>query len=217
MKALLFQLSLVGTILATAFGGYHQQSNEAENARKFKEFVKLFPQKEMPYSIGAADMNAWIEQRNKKAAIKEVEGIDSDFNTFIPEMAEGEFSRIGPDTFRPRALLASNDKSIIVVYSRSRGYYRNSGSYYLASYTPNGKRVENILIARSNGYEGFTGCNINKATDGGMQIVLKEYKNNWKNQSEKYAENNYIVSSEPLSSNVKQVLANGDVRDVYRP
>ncbi len=201
--------------------------NNEELAKKenadFKAFIKLFPNRDLPYKLGATELNGWIlrakQKTNSSAPMAKqaaVATISESFGDFIPSLNAGRFSRMGPDVFHPEALLA-NDKNIAVIYSRARGYSRNYASYYLATYTTNGKRIDEVFIGGSKGYKNFTGCTITKTQNGNLLVAVQEYENKWKNDGDYYAENNQIVASNLKNSTYKMVSPDGAIASVQTP
>jgi hypothetical protein len=191
-------------------------------AASFKKFVALFPSKEVPYKIGADEMNAWIEQRKNKgntAFAKPVQQarITEEFDDFVPEVKSAMFSRMGPDIFTPEAVLANNAKHVVLLYSRSRGYSERKGSQFLAVFSPKGKRLSEMLVAKSEGYDGFMGCKITKTTTGGLLIVTTNYVNQWKNDKPRYDDENYIVAVTPKTTTARLLSPDGDLETVAMP
>ncbi len=207
--------------------GYSQLSNNGlakKTSADFKAFVKLFPSRDLPYKLGATELNAWIlraKQKNNNnlpmAKQTAASSIAESFGDFIPSLNAGRFSRMGPDIFYPEALLAINDKNVAVVYSRARGYSRNYASYYLVTYTTKGKRIDEVFVGGSKGYKNFTGCTITKAQNGNLLVAVQEYENKWKNDGDYYAENNQIVASNLKSSAYKMVSPDGAIASVQTP
>ena len=201
-----------------------------ENDAKFQEFVKLFPPHDLPYKLGANELNGWIEQGKLRAAstgkeelgvpmakVAQKATISESFGTFIPSLKAGMFSRMGPDIFRPEAALATTAKNIAVVYSRTRGYSRNYASYYLATYTPKGKRIDELFIGGSKGYKNFTGCTVTKAANGGLLVAVQEYENKWKADGDYYSEDNRITATILKSAIYKSISPNGTISAVSVP
>lgn len=202
-----------------------------ENDAKFQAFVKLFPPHDLPYKLGASELNGWIEQGKQRAASTGKEAavaapmakavqkatISESFGAFIPSLKAGMFSRMGPDVFRPEAALATTDKNIAVVYSRTRGYSHNYASYYLATYTPKGKRIDELFIGGSKGYKNFTGCTVTKAANGGLLVAVQEYENKWKADGDYYSEDNRITATTLKSAIYKSIAANGTIAAVAVP
>ena len=194
-------------------------------AASFKKFVALFPSKEMPYKIGANEMNGWIEQRKNKANTAfakpkqqaETAHITEEFDAFVPEVKGGMFSRMGPDIFTPEAVLANNAKHVVLLYSRSRGYSERKGAQYLAVFSPKGKRLSEMLVAKSDGYEGFMGCKITKTPTGALLISTTQYVNQWKNDKPRYDDDNYIVSVTPKKTTARLLMPDGDLEEVAIP
>jgi hypothetical protein len=190
----------------------------------FQAFVKLFPARELPYKLGATELNGWIEQRKQKensgapmAKQAAVVAISESFGDFIPALNAGRFSRMGPDVFRPEAMLVSTGKNVTIVYSRGRGYSRNFASYYLATYTPKGKRIDEVFIGGSKGYKSFTGCLVTKTQNGNLLVTVQEYDNKWKNDGNYYADDNQIFASPLKASTYKMVASNGAITSVETP
>jgi hypothetical protein len=188
----------------------------------FKKFVALFPAKELPYKIGASEMNAWIEQRKNKSTVPSAKPmqqarITDEFDSFIPEVKNAMFSRMGPDIFTPEAVLAKTDKHIILLYSRSRGYSERKGSQYLAVFSPKGKRLSEMLVAKSDGYEGFMGCKITKTQTGGVLVSTTNYVNQWKNDKARYDDDNFITVVTPKKTTSRILTPEGDLEEVLMP
>jgi hypothetical protein len=187
----------------------------------FKRFVALFPSREVPYSVGANEMNAWIERRKKggaqQAKPKMAASIADEYNDYIPEMSSGRFSRMGPDVFTPEAVLAHSAKQTILLYSRSRGYSERKGTQYLAVYSPKGKRLSEMIVAKSDGYEGFMGCKITKTQAGTLLVTTTIYANQWKNDKARYDDENFITAVTPKSSTTRMITASGEIEEIAQP
>ncbi len=235
MKLPIFLLNTTFVVLiATGFSSFSPQVNlfsinkTANSIKKgnadFQSFIKLFPQRELPYTLGAAELNSWIERSKQKAAKNApmakpavTSTIAESYGDFIPSLNAGRFSRMGPDVFRPEAMLATGDKNIAVIYSRGRGYSRNYASYYLATYTPKGKRIDETFIGGSKGYKKFTGCTITKAQNGSLLVTVQEYENKWKEDGNYYNDDNHITASTVKSSTYKLVATNGAIASIDMP
>ncbi len=208
------------------------ESQKKKKDADFEAFIKMFPKRDLPYKLGAAEMNAWIEQRKAreaapstsapfaKAAASEAmtnTSIGTQFEAFIPALRYGQFSRVGPDVFRPTALLSQTNQSILMVYSRSRGYANGYKTYFLATYSPKGKRIDETEIARSRGYDGFLGCEIKKTAKGELLVAVQENVNKWKNDTDKYGKDNYIVATTVKTTSFKTVAPNGKIKAMAQP
>ena len=187
----------------------------------FKKFIALFPAKPLPYKVGANEMNAWIERRKKKdapaARPTKVEAINDTYSDFIPGLSSGQFSRMGPDLFTPEAVVVNNAKQIVVIYTRARGYSERKGTQYLAVYSPKGKRLSEMLIAKSEGYNSFLGCNITQSANGTLIVTTTDYSNQWANDKPGYDEDNYIASVKNLRSYAYMLTTDGDLEQMAQP
>jgi hypothetical protein len=213
-------LSVCGIFMASTVR--HSITKDDFTEASFKKFVALFPIKELPYKIGADEMNSWITQRKNKAnapAAKPMQQvhISDEFDSFIPEVRGAMFSRMGPDIFTPEAVLAKTDKHIILLYSRSRGYSERKGSQYLAVFSPKGKRLSEMLVAKSDGYEGFMGCKITKTQTGSVLVSTTNYVNQWKNDKARYDDDNFITAVTPKKTTSRILTAEGELEEVLMP
>jgi hypothetical protein len=209
---------------ASSFSFGHAANTLKKENADFQAFIKLFPARDLPYKLGASELNGWIERSKQKAnknapMAKQaaVASISESYGEFIPSLNAGRFSRMGPDVFRPEAMLATSDKNVAVIYSRGRGYSRNYASYYLATYSARGKRIDETFVGGSKGYKSFTGCTITKAQNGSLLVTVQEYENKWKEDGNYYSDDNHIMASTVKSSVYKLVSANGAIASVDMP
>jgi len=185
-------------------------SSDKNTASDFAEYLSHFKKVELPYSLNLEDLKQYenyqkgvskktVKKGNKKFSKKMKSGAKKSpiaRSKYLPEVARGMFSRMGPPDVQPIARFYPNEKMIAVVYSSKRRFSDLDQSYNLAVYDLKG----NVLSPNSKNWSEFNlGYTSLKQTitfriDEKGNIWRNTYDNVWKNKLKKRGyRNNQLV------------------------
>jgi hypothetical protein len=142
-------LSLIAIALCS-FAMFETQEMGGVSKLKYEQYLSLFKKIELPYQV-ALDT----------AIILKPHRIDGSFSHFHDGLSTGGFSRMGPSNYYAEALVVSNEKINVVLYSVVRPRSRNDYSYYLQSIDAKGNVIMNLFLVSLNDRTKNT-CQINK-------------------------------------------------------
>ena len=187
-----------------------------EKEMSFAEFLSHFEKTALPFSVTLEELNrkkikpsktqlvksSKLEKPRKRATIKRgpLHG-----SKFIPELAYGGFSRIGPPQIEPIARFFPNDKMVAVVYKSFYGYSDNWKSYNLVIYDTKGNIVFPEKEKNGMVYSGF---NIGSfSTNNTVTCQIDEtghlWKNTFKNVYDKGVKEHEYYKNEVVSYNLE--------------
>jgi hypothetical protein len=156
-----FALSLCSFAI---YENYQENPPIEESARK--QYLSLFRTEKLPYRIDEKS-NAW------EAAPR----LTRDQRHFIPDLARGGFSRMGPSTYRPDAIIVSNDVFDAVIYTVREPRGSSMPDFVLQTINKKGDIIseETIYIGY---YEesGETFATINADLSINMKTMHYDYK-----------------------------------------
>ena len=148
-KSPLLFLSLIALALCS-FAIFETRETKGVTKLKYQQYLSLFDKVELPYQV-ALDTGI----------ISKATRIDVGFSHFHEELRTGGFSRIGPSNYYAEALVVSNEKINVVLYSVVRPRSRKEYSYYLQSIDAKGNIIMNTFLVSLNNKTKNT-CQINK-------------------------------------------------------
>jgi hypothetical protein len=140
----------------------HSKKTQDANG-DFRQFVSHFEQADFPYEI---TMRVYGKD---EPDLEKEQLIPYEFSNFLPNQRP-MYSRLPPDRYRFEKLVASNERFVALVVSKSRAFVGSPMSYELISYTPTGKVLESKELAKFNNSE-VTNASINKD----LEITLTTY------------------------------------------
>jgi hypothetical protein len=136
--------------------------------------------------------------------------ISYDYETYIPEMRDGKFSRDVGNEFFYVNKLAATDQFTAVVYG-CQSYEENGAPvyYFLACFDPKGKLLDKKVIA---GAKTFAEPYKEVTIQNNLQFEIQEYKNEWEKDIEKEGfEDNKIISRQLTGTQKYVINANGKI------
>lgn len=137
-------------------------SHQIDGQKKFAQFLKLFPKKELPYVQDKTFLlNFFEEWRSDKENPFFREGspyqaggerISRDFDNIIPGVpGRGGFSRMGPDLYHAEQILRQSDELVAVLYS-STSPHASDKTYFVATFDAKGRFMGEERIGRIGAY-----------------------------------------------------------------
>jgi len=203
-------LSFLGVVLMFAFifpsGTTTQKAMSIEVPEKdvcnnFSDFLKLFPEKELPYSVTIEDLAAFDKMK--------IDGNEKILEEFLPELEKSFFSRVPPPVIKPIQSFKIND-FISVIYIFKHYYRENNASVVCSIFDKKGNFLSSNNISWSS-LENITTCSIDKNCI--FEIVI--YDQIWKKDIEKYgAKNNEIVKRKKKDIRFFQIEKNGFFKEL---
>jgi|GEM_PF-1973767 len=133
MKKLSFLLAGL-LMLLTAFVGTNQQQ------KSFQTFLAEIETAELPYQIELDDLvsNAPEGQSFYDNVGEEYYQKMNKYKSFIPELINSRFSRMGPPAIELLAKLEVSEEVVGVIYAKHHRFYQQSASYHLMLYNSKG-------------------------------------------------------------------------------
>ena len=190
------------------------QDADAAKAKAFAAFVKLFPATTLPYNLTAEELNKSWERPAKQSATP-IARITDTYESFMPEMNRGRFSRSGPDAFEAVALLARGKDKVVVVFKR-RHAWSPTGNYYLATYTTQGTRIASESIAGCDGRSVVRACTVTE-TNGVLNIITRTYRTASNDDNATNAVTSTTPKPELVETAYASVSTKGSIDKVQRP
>lgn len=173
-------------VYETSYGGA-----TSPEAALFDLFESNFEKVSLPYSIS-------LEKSQK---LNTDNSIVYDFERFIPQMVNSEFSRDVGDDFFYIANLHQTEKYVALIYAGSMVYTDYPPQYYyLTTYDPQkGKVIDQIDFAGLHYYgeeilEGSIGSD--------LTVEVKSYDPEWENDPEEYGYKNNKIINKNLTATV---------------
>jgi len=218
------------SVLSSAFRPAEPTPNTEIKKESFAEFLSHFDKVELPFEIKLSDLNydqnPQIQVKQKKVKSKGIFQVSPIARTkFIPEVANGRFSRMGPPTVHPVARFFPTEKTVAVIYTvKSRFTQAFEKTYRMVIFdlegniigVPKKKKDElffpekSITLAFSSGHQTLT-CKI----DQQKQIWLNTYDNEWEKDVKKNGFNgNEIVSFDLKETKVFKINQKGLVDEL---
>lgn len=164
----------------------------------FDLFVNEFPEKAFPYTISA--------QQSQELTFENAIGYDYDI--FVPDMRDAEFSREVGNEFYYVARFPKQGDYILTLYAERGLWMDNSPvNYSLYSYTPNGKIIDKMEVA---GYPYFDSPLKAFSIKSASSFEVKEYATVWEKDTEEHGyEDNKIVKRELQSTSGYRISEKG--------
>lgn len=175
-----FALSLCSFAI---YENYQENPPIEESARK--QYLSLFRTQTLPYKIDE-NSKAW----------QSAPRLTRDQRHFIPDLARGGFSRMGPSTYRPDAMIVSNEVFDAVIYTEKEPYGDNSPNFVLQTINKKGDIISSETIYSGyNEKSGETSATINADLSINMKTMHYDYnekRNTLVNQTWKIEEDGKI-------------------------
>lgn len=149
-----FILSLVGSLCSFAY--YSTQDSSREQL--YKKFLNQFESVDLPSTLtlkayivtdktrSKKDKNTMkpSEHRAKKSIL-----LGNEYASFIPGIARGKMSRMGPNTYKSELALATKGKYSAVIYSEKRSFDGDGKGYILATFDGHGTPIQTRYLGYS--------------------------------------------------------------------
>lgn len=169
------------------------------------QFKREFPKANLPLTI---DWNIPAKLNDN------LEFISYDFEQYISEMRDEEFSREVSQGFYYFASIYETDKYTALIYI-TKDYYMGEHapvSYTLATFSPTGKLIDKMIIGGQIYFDDV----LRKATiNNKMEIIVQEYKAIYsKNENEYGYYDNEIERTEELGTKKLKIELNGKIKVV---
>lgn len=184
-------------------GVYESAMSGASSAEAalFDLFANGFPQSSFPVKMTA-------EQSQQ---VRFTASIAYDFEPFITEMVNPNFSREVGDEFYYLALLKETEKYTAVIYAGQQVMYEQPPIYHiLATYNKEGKLIDKLEIGGYHYYDDpMRGYSITES----LKIEMNEYEVVFEKDVNEYGyENNPISANQLLTSRTFQIADNGLIK-----
>lgn len=183
-------------VYETSYGGA-----STPEAALFDLFEMNFDKVELPYIITAENSQT----------LETGTSIAYDFDRFIPQMVNAEFSREVGDDFFYLANVASNERYVALIYAGSKVYTDYPPKYYyLTTYDPQkGKVIDQIMFA---GMEYYGSELLEGKISSDMSIEVKAYEPEWKNDPETEGyDGNKITNKKLTATNNYRIDEKGNI------
>ena len=210
--------------LSTAFIA-PQPSNhpESENGgQNFAEFLSHFEKTTLPFRLELNKVDQYqtlkseLKQKRTKPAKRKVVNNPLAGTRFIPEVANGRFSRMGPPQVEPVARFYPNEKMIAVIY----GLKQRIGNHYNKSFAMMVYDLKgNIIAPKQDEVHWKRSFNLgHTSTDRTISCFIDAQGHIWKNTYENVWEkdikinglnNNVIVDFKLVNTDVFKLKKNG--------
>lgn len=166
----------------------------------FSKFLKMFPEKELPFSITNED----IDEGSKKERFKTVENI---FYKILPNWKQHKFSRMPGPAILPIQSFRK-DELIAVIYSTHNIYTGRFPSFYCSTFNAKGQFLETFQLGSSS-LERSTTFTIDK----NLIVEKVTYENVWKNCVHEYGfQGNEVVKRNKKEIKFFQIKKNGTLK-----
>lgn len=222
-------IALLGIFTIATSATFSTKSKKAEapiinniSKESFVEFLSYFEKKELPYSIGLENLEAYNGYIKNNTSTKEAinrHGSRSAISNsnFIPGSRFGKMSRMGPPELIPVARFYPNEKMVAIIYSSNLRF--GSGldkSYNMVVYdlkgnilpaTSKDKNPASFLVAQSSVEQSIT-----FQIDKQGRIWKNTYNNIWeKNLDDNWIDKNVITGFEIKNTEVFELDKNGNL------
>jgi len=176
----------------------------------WETFRNDFKQLKLPVTINTM----WIQ--NHKLG----DPISYDYEKFIPEMRNAEFSReVEPQYYYCGIIQQDTGYTTLLYAGRNEeladASHYTPTSFILTSFDRNGKIIDKMRAA---GQESFTDTFKVLTIQPNLTFEIRDYKNIYKNDPEQEGyQKNYVTHSEPLGVNYYRIAANGKFEKIDAP
>ena len=174
MKTFKFGIIALAAIGVCSFAFLRSTSELPVDKALYNKFVNEFEKVDLPYTLELAkpknekeydEQYGWgryeHERKNRLAY---------EYSKFIPSLARGYASRMGPDNFNAEILVAKNKEFTALVYSREPNYSSSVITYVLATFDDKGRMIDEYTIG------GVNSGSIEEPTIGkDLKIAIKRY------------------------------------------
>jgi tetratricopeptide (TPR) repeat protein len=184
-------------------GVYEEAMSGASSpeAALFDLYAVSFTQTQFPLEFKPADFNTMYLSNS----------IAYDFEPFVSEMVNPNFSREVGDEFYYVALLKETSDFVALIYAGKQVMYNNPPVYHiLATYNHEGKLIDKVEIG---GYHYYADPVKSYSITEDLAIVVNEYEIKYAKDVEEFGyEENPIESNELLNTRKFQITAKGKIK-----
>lgn len=185
------------------FSGVYEEAMSgvsSPEAALFDLYAMSFPQSSFPVLVRAEESQG----------VKLMNSIAYDFEAFVPEMVNPNFSREVGDEFYYLAKIAETDQYTAVIYAGVQVMYEKPPVYHiLATYNKEGKVLDKLELG---GYHYYNDPMRGYSIQEDLSIEVNEYQVVFEKDVEEFGyEDNPISANELLNTRKFKIKENGDI------